>query len=120
MIYQKTETIQDFQNRIIELEKYANDDGISVSTNSKNEFWQFIYNSDFKFKKDALFLTDNCNLRAVWSDSNNHLGLEFLGNSTIHFVIFTDGYSTVKSGVDSQNNIVGIIKLYGLESLCAF
>ncbi|CAN0119650.1 unnamed protein product [Phaeothamnion confervicola] len=54
--------------------------------------------------RPAIFLLDNGNFRALWRDENNkqQVGLQFLGNETVQYVIFvregqTDKLKTIAS-----------------------
>lgn len=77
-----------YRGRIAELKKDAALDGISMNHSSEREFWTFLGAQGF-FRKGALFLLDNGNLRAVWKNKGgDQIGLQFLGNKTIQYVMF--------------------------------
>ena len=77
-----------YRERIAELISDAALDGISLNDSSQRDFWTFLSAHDF-FSKGTLFLLDNGNLRAVWkSETGDQIGLQFLGNEAIQYVLF--------------------------------
>ncbi len=77
-----------YRERIAELISDATLDGISLNNSSQRDFWTFLRAQDF-FSKGKLFLLDNGNLRAVWkSEMGDQIGLQFLGNEAIQYVLF--------------------------------
>ncbi len=77
-----------YKERIAELSSDATLDGISLNNSSQRDFWTFLSAQDF-FSKGKLFLLDNGNLRAVWkSETGDQIGLQFLGNEAIQYVLF--------------------------------
>lgn len=99
---------QAYQTRIEALKSYAALDSFSLNEASERDFWSFIKASPF-IKKGQLFLTDNGNLRATWKDSEgNHIGLQFLGNHSIQYVIFRHhptGRISRVAGCETQSGI---------------
>ncbi len=78
-----------YLQRIAELKKDAVADGIAMNPSSEREFRTFLGTRGF-FRKGALFLLDNGNLRAIWkNEQGDHIGLQFLGNGAIQYVMFT-------------------------------
>ena len=74
--------------RIQFLRDEASRDSITFNAESETDFKEFVRTSR-KIRKGSLFLMDNGNLRAVWGDSQKtHLGLQFLGNKMVQYVIF--------------------------------
>lgn len=72
--------------------------------------------------RPSLFLNDNGNLRAIWkNDRREQIGLQFLGEGNIQFVIFKQRKRTLPmarvAGIDSKDNILGHIKASGAEEL---
>lgn len=72
--------------------------------------------------RPALFLNDNGNLRALWkNDRREQIGLQFLGESNIQFVIFKQRKGTLAmarvAGIDARDKIFGHIKASGAEGL---
>ena len=77
-----------YRLRIEALRSEAARDGFSVNAASEEDFWSFVESISFA-QKAGLVLLDNGNLRAVWKGENgSHLGLQFLGNRLIEYVIF--------------------------------
>ncbi len=85
-----TEQAQTFyRDRISDLRIEASHEKNFLNKASEREFWAFLDAFGF-FRKGSLFLLDNGNLRAVWkSQAGDQIGLQFLGNKTIQYVMFT-------------------------------
>ena len=109
-----------YRNRIDELAGYGLEEGISVSAPSEEDFWAFMESSGFT-NRAGLVLMDNGNLRAVWKRDDDHLGLHFLGNQTVNYVIFKrrPGASEVTrvAGNDSFDGIKERVRAFELASL---
>ena len=84
-------------------------DGFSVNAASEEDFWSFVESISFA-QKVGLVLMDNGNLRAVWKGENgSHLGLQFLGNRLVEYVIFQRRRATRDiSRVAGRDTIEGI------------
>ena len=84
-------------------------DGFSVNAASEEDFWSFVESISFA-QKVGLVLMDNGNLRAVWKGENgSHLGLQFLGNRLVEYVIFKRRQATRDiSRVAGRDTIDGI------------
>jgi hypothetical protein len=72
--------------------------------------------------RPSLFLNDNGNLRALWkNDQREQIGLQFLGDGNIQFVIFKQRGGALKmarvAGIDAKDKIFGHIKASGAEGL---
>jgi hypothetical protein len=72
--------------------------------------------------RPSLFLNDNGNLRALWkNDRREQIGLQFLGEGNIQFVIFGQRRGTLGmarvAGIDAKDKILGHIKASGTEGL---
>ena len=112
---------QAYRSRIEELRRFAALDGFSVSKASEKDFWSFLTSMPFVCKAEMVLL-DNGNLRVIWDDEDdNHIGLQFLGNSRLQYVIFRrqKGSSHV-SRVAGRDTFVGVrsqVRLFELESL---
>lgn len=111
---------QAYYARIEALKTDAALDGFSLNRASERDFWSFIRSSPF-IKKGRLVLMDNGNLRAAWKDDEgNHLGLQFLGNRSIQYVIFRRrpaGRVSRVAGCDTQKGIERQIQAFDLNSL---
>jgi hypothetical protein len=72
--------------------------------------------------RPSIFLNDNGNLRALWkSDQREQIGLQFLGDGNIQFVIFKQrkgplGMARI-AGVDARDKVLAHIKASGAEGL---
>jgi len=64
---------------------------------------------------------DNGNLRATWKDEKgNHVGLQFLGNRFIQYVIFhhrSTGQVSRVAGCDSENGVRRQLQALDLQHL---
>ena len=79
---------KDYSRRIEVLRSDAEDDGFVLNEASERGFWQYVRSAPFA-QKAGLVLVDNGNLRAVWKgDDERHLGIQFLGNQWVEYVIF--------------------------------
>lgn len=116
-----TEKIRSFYaSRIEMLRNEATIDNIPFNKASESDFWTFI-KSTLCIQKGSLFLRDNGNLRAVWSDDkDNHIGIQFFGDSSAQYVIFkrhADGEVWRYAQCDSLNNIEHLIEKLDLKFL---
>ena len=109
-----------FFARIETLRSDAALDGFSLSKASERDFWAFIKSAPF-IKKGNLVLMDNGNLRAAWKNNEgNHIGLQFLGNRSIQYVIFKNraaGRVSRVAGCDTQKGIERQIRVFDLKPL---
>ena len=117
----KEESIQAYRSRIEELRRFAALDGFSVSKASEKDFWSFLTSMPFVCKAEMVLL-DNGNLRVIWDDEDdNHIGLQFLGNGRLQYVIFRrqKGSSHVSrvAGRDTFDGVRSQVRLFELESL---
>jgi len=112
--------IHAYSERLNLLRHYAGQDGIIVNEDSETGFWAFICSVPSFFAGD-LVLLDNGNLRVVWAGRENesHLGLQFLGNDMVQYVIFKQRpFSPMVSRVAGRDSFTGIrkqIRTFGLE-----
>lgn len=72
--------------------------------------------------RPSLFLNDNGNLRALWkNDAGEQIGLQFLGEGNIQFVIFKRRPGTLRmariAGIDAKDKILAHIRASGVEGL---
>jgi len=72
--------------------------------------------------RPSLFLNDNGNVRAVWkNDRREQIGLQFLGEGNIQFVIFKQRKGTLRmariAGVDAKDKILAHIRASSAEPL---
>lgn len=111
---------QAYSVRIDALKSAAALDGFSLNKASERDFWSFIKFSPF-IKKGSLVLMDNGNLRATWKDGEgNHIGLQFLGNRLIQYVIFkrrAGGHISRVAGCDMQKGVERQIQTFDLKLL---
>ncbi len=110
-----------YQGRIADLIRYGKDEGISLNESSLMDFWAFVRSAGCT-RRAGLALMDNGNLRAVWKgEDGEHLGLHFLGNHTVNYVIFkrrpgSTGVSRV-AGNDTFDGIRRQIRAFHLTPL---
>ncbi len=113
--------LQAYSARIDTLRDYAIQDGFSLNPQSEADFWHFIRTAPH-FRKGNLVLIDNGNLRAVWKNkAGDHLGLQFLGEKMLQYVIFRrrSANSSISrvSGRDTFTGVMRQINAFDLESL---
>lgn len=95
-------------------------DGYTLSATSEIDFWQFV-RSEPDVRQGNLVLMDNGNVRAIWKDNQGtRLGLQFLGDGLVQFVIFkrrNQGQPISRvSGRDSLEGVRRQIVAFELES----
>lgn len=99
------EIIRAYEERLGFLEKAGLTEGIELNIDSETDFWEFIDTPLISRKAELVFIGEG-NIRAIWEDEDdNFLGLHFLGNRKIIYVIFKqhpDGKdTTIETGVES-------------------
>ena len=112
---------KDYSRRIEVLRSDAEDDGFVLNEASERDFWQYIRSVPFA-QKTGLVLVDNGNLRAVWKgDDESLLGIQFLGNQWVEYVIFKRRPSTSDvarvAGRDTLDRLKRQIDAFDLTSL---
>ena len=117
----REERYQAYRSRIEELRRFAALDGFSVSKASERDFWSFLKSESFGCEAEMVLL-DNGNLRVIWDDEDdNHIGLQFLGNGRLQYVIFRrqKGSSHVSrvAGRDTFKGVRRRMRLFEIESL---
>ena len=117
----KEESIQAYRSRIEELRRFAALDGFSVSKASARDFWSFLTSMPVGCEAEMVLL-DNGNLRVIRDDEDgNHIGLQFLGNGRLQYVIFRrqKGSSHVSrvAGRDTFKGVRRRMRLFEIESL---
>lgn len=110
-----------YQTRIETLCKDAADEGYSLAPASESDFWHFVESMPPK-RRGNLVLVDNGNLRATWGDGQEtHLGLQFLGDGMVQFVIFRrrkpQGPISRVAGRDTISELDRQIDAFDLHSL---
>ena len=96
-------------------------EGINFSDSSLSDFLTFLRNIRPRLRP-AMFLNDNGNLRAVWrTDQREQVGLEFLGDGNLQFVIFKRRNGTLPmariSGIDTSEETIRLISDLGAKGL---
>ena len=112
---------QAYRSRIEVLRSDAELDGFAVNEVSERDFWSFVNSVSF-VRKAEVVLVDNGNLRAVWGgEGGSHLGLQFLGNRLVEYVIFkrrqTDRDVSRAAGRDTLDGIKKQIHAFDLTLL---
>ena len=112
-----------YVSRIEELRSFASDDieCSDVREASRTDFWSFVKSMPWA-KKAGLFLLDNGNLRAVWKgDDKTHVGLQFLGDQSVRYVIFKQRPAAEKvsrsSGIDTLEGVKEQVRAFGITLL---
>ena len=120
-VKQAWETVLAYQSRIEVLRSDAELDGFSVNEASERNFWSFVKSVPFACKAE-LVLVDNGNLRAVWDwEDGSHLGLQFLGDHTLQYVIFRrrkgSRHLSRVAGRDTSEGVKRQVRTFELEAL---
>ena len=120
-VEQIANTISSYNDRIELLEKHAELDGYSLNIASRSTFWNF-FRRNRLLKRGRLVLIENGNLRAVWKDNNGaHIGLQFLENGLIQYVIFKQRSTTLPVsrvyGRDTTDGTISLINTFDLGSV---
>jgi hypothetical protein len=120
-VFDRARKVIEISKRLQFLKIQAEIDCVPFSEASLTEFQAFIRETGSR-ARPSLFLNDNGNLRALWkNDRHEQVGLQFLGESNIQFVIFKQrkgvlGMARV-AGIDAMDRIVRHIKAIGAERL---
>ena len=110
-----------YANRIEVLREQAELDGYSLNLASEAAFYEFFQKNPL-IRRGRLVLMENGNLRAVWKGENEaHIGLQFINNLSVQYVIFTrrESQSPVSrvSGRDTMDGIKKQIEAFDLNSV---
>jgi len=110
-----------YMKRIEELCGYAIEDGFRLGLSSLIDFSRFVV-LEPKIRRGSLVLIDNGNLFAEWQNCEGaKLGLEFLGDGMIQYVIFKNRKSALQTsriyGLDTFEEVRHQIKTFNLGSL---
>ena len=110
-----------YEKRIETLRGLAADEEITVNDTSVGDFRYFV-GSVVPSENAQLIVMDNGNLRAVWkNDDAGHLGLQFLGDQQVQYVVFRKGGPEGKvyrlAGESSFDEMRKTIEVWGLSSL---
>ena len=119
--YEVATAIARYHDRLAELREAADEEDIEWSETSERDFRAFVTDNP-GWRKAALGLMDNGNLRAVWKgDDGGHLGLQFLGNQFGEYVIFkqrsAEGPVSRVSGVDTLQGVVAQVGVFNLDEM---
>jgi hypothetical protein len=112
------------EKRLEDLKELAAEEGCKISVDSERALRAFLAAVPFS-KRPYINLLDNGNFRAFWEDTSTgeQIGLQFLGNTDVQFVIFarrqgeSNCYIARTSGRDLVTNIDQQIETYGLRRL---
>ena len=115
------EIIRAYEERLGFLEKVGLTEGIELNIDSETDFWEFIDTPLISRQAELVFIGEG-NIRAIWEDEDeNFLGLHFLGNRRIIYVIFQQHPggkdTTIDTGVESFRGIKKKISQFGLTQL---
>ena len=98
------------RQRIELLKEIGKEEEIAYKENSEQDLWRFLKRLSF-IKSPKLFLLDNGNLRAVWKgDDGKHIGLQFLGDGQIQFVIFSRRGGHNMARIRGRDDFSGIVR----------
>ena len=110
-----------YQSRIGELIRYGIVEGILLNEASVMDFWGFVRSAGYTRQARLAFM-DNGDIRAVWKgDEGDHLGLHFLGNQAVNYVMFKRRPGAIQvsrvAGNDTFEGIKRQIRAFSLTSL---
>lgn len=110
-----------YASRIEVLKEQAELDGYSLNLASEEAFYDFLQKNPL-IRRGRLVLMENGNLRAVWKGENEaHIGLQFINNLSVQYVIFTRRAPQVPisrvSGRDTMDGITRQIEAFDLNSV---
>ncbi len=113
----------EFAKRVQFLRFTAEIEGLPFSTASFVDLQAFIREIRPKVRP-SLFLNDNGNLRALWTNSQHEqIGLQFLGEGNIQYVIFKQRNKSLgmshNAGVDVKDKVIEYIKASNADGLFA-
>ncbi|MCP4143547.1 MAG: hypothetical protein GY755_25220 [Chloroflexi bacterium] len=99
------------QNRIKILAEIAEEDDITINSDSETDLWRFLKRLSF-IKQPKLFLLENGNFRIVWKGGlDEQIGLQFLGKGQIQFVMFSKPtHSNQVSRIRGRSDFDGIAR----------
>lgn len=111
----------DYQERLSALHNFAVGDGYSLNQVSVDDFWLFV-RTEHDIRKGNVVLIDNGNLRMMWKDrQDSQLGLQFLGNNEIQYVIFKQRHNARHvsrvAGRDTFEGVKRQIAAFDLNSM---
>lgn len=95
------------------------EENITINPSSKNHLQKFFQNLERPLELPALFLLDNGDTRALWRKEKNQIGLQFLEDGLIQYVLIREEGEKLHSsyGRVSSESILPLIKSMHLESL---
>ena len=110
-----------YAERIGSLEHEGLAEEIELNENSEKDFWDFINTPAITRQAELVFIGEG-NLRAIWEDeTGNFVGLHFLGNRRIIYVIFKQHPNgkgkTTDTDMVSFRETINIIQQHSLEFL---
>ena len=76
-----------YRDRIETLIGYASEDGTRVNDASREDFKYFV-DTAVPSKKAMLVIIYNGNFKGIWANRGDELGLEFIGDRLVRFVLF--------------------------------
>jgi len=96
-------------------------ENVPFSESSQAALWSFLQEAE-PSARPRLYLNENGNLRALWKNSDGEqIGLEFLGNHAIRYVIFRRreriGTMARLVGIESDDRILAHIRASDAQGL---
>ena len=118
---QTREAYRAYRTRIESLISDAALDGFTINWESERDFWSFVKAVPFACRGE-LVLMHNGNLRIVWKEKDgSHLGLQFLGDRMLQFVIFRrrkgSGHISRVAGCETFEGVKKQVRIFDLEAL---
>jgi len=115
--------LEEYASRIEYLRLIVEEEGRMIRGDSERDFWDFVHQHPFT-QSGQILVTDEGHIRLVWKgDDEAHIGIRFLGNRRVRYVIFNrrpgERELSESSGEDSFNGLVRQAHAYGLQALRA-
>lgn len=115
--------LEGYANRIEHLRLILDEEDRTIHRDSEHDFWDFVHRHPFA-QSGQIVITDEGHIRLVWKgDDEAHIGIRFLGNRRVRYVIFVhrpgERELSESSGEDSFDGLVKQARAYGLQALRA-
>ena len=113
-------TLKEYASRIEHLRLIVKEEGRTISIDSERDLWDFVRQHPFA-QSGQLVTTDEGHMRLVWKgDDEAHIGIRFLGNRRVRYVIFNrrlgERELSESSGEDSFDGLLRQAHAYGLQA----
>ncbi len=115
----KPNWLESFEKRLNQLKTLSKDEDLSFNKLSSVCARNFVQKTA-AYARPSIFLLTNGNIRLLWENSQNEqVGLQFMGNKQIQYVIFVqrDGLMAELMGVDKIVGVQRLLKDQGIRKI---